>query len=60
MVERGQYLRFALEAGESVGVCGEGVGENLECHVSVKSRVGGAVDLSHAALADEGRDVVVA
>ncbi len=41
------------------GVCGEGVGQHLECDVSVKGRISGAIDLSHAALTDESSDVVV-
>ncbi len=60
MVQRGQHLRFALEAGQPVGVCGEGVGENFECYVTVEGSIGGPIDLAHAALANEGSDIVVA
>ena len=47
------------EAGEAVGVLRELGGEHLEGHVPPELRVGGAVDLAHAAGADRGRDPVV-
>ena len=39
---------------------GEGVGEDLQRDIAAELRVGGAIDLAHAALADEGGDVVMA
>ena len=60
MVERRQHLRFTLEAGQPVRVCGEGVGQHLECNVPVEGCVPGLIDLSHPAFADQGGDVVVA
>ena len=60
MVAAGEHLRFPLEPGEAIGVCGEGVGEDLQRDVAAQSRVGCPIDLAHAALADEGGDVVMA
>ena len=58
MVERGEHLRLALEPGEPVGVLGERLGLHLQRHVAVELRVVGLVDLSHAAFADLGGDLV--
>ena len=54
MIERGQDLRFALEAGEPVGVEGEQFGEDLQRDVAIELRVVRAIDLPHPARA-QGR-----
>ena len=59
MIERGEDLRFPLEAGQPVGISGEGVGQDLQRDLSIELRVGGMPDLSHAPLAEERGDVVV-
>ena len=59
MVELGEDFRFALKAGKAVGVGGEGVGEEFDGHFAVKLSVEGAVDFAHAALADQGLDLIV-
>ena len=59
-VEAGEDLRLPREPGEPVWVAGEGVGEDLQGDLAVELRVGGLPDLAHAALAEQGGDVVVA
>ena len=59
VVEGGEDLGLALEPGEAIGVGGEGLGEKLESHVAAQRRVGGAVDLAHAARPEGRGDLVV-
>jgi len=59
VVQGSEDLRLALEAGQAVGVGGEGLGQELESHVAAELRVGGAVNLPHAACAQGGGDAVV-
>ena len=59
VIERGEELGLALEAGEALGVGGEGLGEELERDVAAELRVGGALDLAHPAGADGGGDAVM-
>ena len=54
MVERGDGLRLALDAGAALGVPLQVGRQDLQGHVAVEAGVQGAVDLAHAALADEG------
>ncbi len=49
MIERGERLRFALEARETLGVIGERRRQNLQGHVAAELRVAGAIDLAHPA-----------
>ena len=58
-LRRGEHLGFAGEAGEAVGVGGEGVGEDFDGDVAIELGVGGAVDGAHAAFAEFGGDAVV-
>ena len=51
MVERGEDLGFSGEAGEAVGVGGEGVGKDFAGDFAVELGLGGAIDGSHAAFA---------
>ena len=55
VVQRGEQLRLALEAGEAVGVGGKGRRQQLERHLAAELRVGGAVHLAHPAGADRRR-----
>ena len=59
VVERGEELRLAIEAGEPFGVGREGARQELERDVAAELRVPGAVDLAHAACAERGDDHVV-
>ena len=59
MVERSQNLGFALEASHAVGIAQERRGQDFERDVALERRVARAVDLAHAALAEQGEDFVV-
>ena len=59
MVEAGENLRLTLEPGEAIRIGGEGFGEDLQGDLALELGVGGLIHLPHAALADEGGDVVV-
>jgi hypothetical protein len=50
---------FAGEAGQAVGVVGDGIGQELDVDVAVKFGAGGAPDFAHSALAEFGGDAVV-
>ena len=60
MVEAGEDVGFPLEASQPIRVSREGVGEDFQGDVAPELRVGGAIDLPHAAFADEGGHVVMA
>ncbi len=57
MVERGEQPRLALEAGAPLGVGRERLGQQLQRHLAPEPRVAGAVDLAHAATAEQGGDL---
>ncbi len=59
VVQRGQQLGFALEAGEPLGIGGERLGQHLDRHLAVERGVHGAPDHAHAALADLLDEAVV-
>ena len=58
MIQRGQDLRFTLEAREPVGIEGEDVGEDFQRDIAIELRVSRAIDLAHAARAKRGNDFV--
>ena len=58
MIQRRERLRFALEAGEPLGVAGERVGQDLDRDVAIQLRVARAIDLAHAAGPKGGEDLV--
>ena len=58
IVQRRQELRFALEAGEPVGIGGEKLREKLERDDPVKLRIGGAIYLAHTARPNPVEDFV--
>ena len=60
VVEAGEDVRFPLEPGQAVGISREGVGQDLQRDMTAQLRVSGLPDLPHAALADEGLDLVAA
>jgi hypothetical protein len=57
VIQRRGHLRFALEAPQRRGV-GPTRGEKLDRDLPIQSRVERAVDHAHAALAEEGFDLV--
>ena len=46
-------------AGEAIRISRKRLGQDLQRDLSVQLGIGGLIDLAHAALADEGGDVVV-
>ena len=58
MVQRGRRTRLLLEAVEPVGVGGKGGREDLDGDVPAEARVARAIDLAHAAGADERDDLI--
>ena len=60
MVEGGEQLGLALEAGEALGVGGEDSRKGLDGDGAVEAGVAGAVDLAHAPGALRCDDLVIA
>ena len=58
VIELGEELRFALESRQALLVFRERRGQHFDRHLALQARVGGAVDLPHAALAELGGDLV--
>ncbi len=59
MVQACQDFGFTLKPCQSLRVSRERFGEDLQRDLAIQLRIGGLIDLSHAALADEGGHVVV-
>ena len=49
MVQRGEHLRLALEAGEAFGIVGERLGQDFDRDVAIELRVARPIHLSHPA-----------
>jgi len=58
VIERGQYLCFALEACEALRVLGERRRKNLDRYVAIELGVVCAVDFAHTARPDGRKDFV--
>ena len=58
MVQCREELRFALEAGQPIGIAGEEVGQDLERDVAPEPRVAGAKHLAHAPGAELADDLI--
>ncbi len=58
VVEGGEHLRFAAEAREPIRIARDGRDQNLDGHVAIELRVAGAIDLAHAAGAEQRDDVI--
>ena len=58
VVERAGRLGLVLEAAQPLGVLGEVGVDDLERHIAREPLVARAVDLAHAALAEERDDLV--
>ncbi len=59
VVQRGEQLRFALEAGEPLGTLREHGRQDLDRHLAIERGVEGLPHHPHAALADLVHDAVV-
>ena len=58
MIQRGEDLRFAAEAGQAFGVVGDTGEEHLDGDVALELGVARAVHLAHSTAPDEGQDFV--
>lgn len=58
MVQRGEYLRLPVHAGEAFSICGKPCRQNLQRDVTAEFRIPRPVDLSHSACADRGNNLV--
>src|SRR5262245_10054910 len=58
MIERGQYLGLALEACETFGVVSHRCGQKLQRDVAPELGIPCAIDLAHAASAEQRDDLV--
>jgi len=58
MVQRGEQLRFSMEARKTLRVVREAFGHNLERDLPIQLRVARSIHLSHPARADLGRHLV--
>ena len=59
MVQGREDSGFTLEPGQAFRIIGEQIRQDFEGYVPTELRIVGAVDPTHAALADEGGHVVV-
>ena len=59
MIERRKDARFLAQAGHAIPVRDEFGRQNLDCHVSSQIVVVGAVNLAHAAGADQRKEFVL-
>jgi hypothetical protein len=58
-VTRLRTLRFALEAGEALGIEGEKVRQDLEGDLTIQRAVVRAVDLAHATPTERGENPIM-
>ena len=58
MIQRGEGLRFALEAGAAISVVRERLGQDLDRDVAIQLRVARTKHLPHTAFADLRSDLV--
>ena len=58
VVQRGQDLRFALEACEAFGIVREGIGEDFQRDVASEPGVARPIDFSHSAFANLCEDFI--
>ncbi len=58
VVERRQRARFALETRGPIGIGGEILRQDLDRHLPPEPGIASAIDLAHAALADDGEHFV--
>ena len=58
VVQRGERVRFARKPRQPIGITGEGVGKDLQSHITIELRVVGPEYLSHPSFADLRGDFV--
>ncbi len=55
VIERGHGARLLLEATETVGFAGEGLGNNFQSDIAAEASIARAIDLAHASGAEGAR-----
>ncbi len=60
MVQAGKNLRLSLKPSEPIRISGKRLGQDLQRDLSIQLGISRLIDLAHAPLVDEGRDLVVA
>jgi hypothetical protein len=58
VIQRGEQVRFTFEPREPLGIVGQRFGQDFEGDVATELRVACPINLSHAARADGGEDLV--
>jgi hypothetical protein len=58
VIERGQHFGLSLKSCQTASVANKGRGEHLQSDIAFQVEISGAVDLAHAARADEADDFV--
>ena len=58
MIERREHPRFSPEAGEAIGIAGDGGQQDFDRDLAIERRVAGLVDLAHPARADTRRELI--
>ena len=58
MVQRREHFGFALKASQPIVIGRDGRRQDLDGDLALQPRVGGPIDLAHAALAEQGSDFV--
>ena len=58
VVQRGEDVRFALEAREAVDIQCEGFRSHLESHVAIERGITRSIDLAHSARAEKLEDLI--
>jgi hypothetical protein len=53
----GKHVRLALEAGESVAIVDEGLGDDLQCDIAAELGIRCPIHAAHAAFAEESDDI---
>ena len=58
MIERREHFGLALEAREAIRIRRQRRRQDFDRHLTLQLRIGGAVDLSHAAYAEQSDDFI--
>ena len=58
MIKGRQHFRFTLEPAHPMGIARELIGKNLDRDFALPLRVARAIDLAHAALSWQRRDLI--
>ena len=59
VIQSGQDLGLAVKTRDAIPIPGKGLRQDLDGHLTVEFGIGGAIDLTHAALAELRRNLIV-